>query len=359
MKNITKTVFKVGDFVSWMQTGHLQLSPRFQRRSVWKEGAKSFLIDTMVRGMPVPIVFLRDRVTVGSVTSSREVVDGQQRLRTIVGFIDPNLLVDPQASDTFTISKTHNKDLSGKRFAELPPDVQQSIIGYEIPVHVFPSNTEDRDVLQIFARLNATGVRVNRQELRNADWYGVFKSLMFELGYQYLAEWESWKLFRPDEISRMKEVEEVSDLVISMHEGVHGKTQDKIDLYYKQFDEKYSEKSETRKRFDHVIEAIKAAVGSRIKESVYSKQSMFHALFVATYELTYGLKSSLSNGVKPKRLPSGFAQGLLDVSARISKGRIPKDVRKSLQGAVTDVGSRVLRVNFILDKFGRAVEAGK
>lgn len=47
--SVTKTVFKVGDFVSWQKAGQLQLSPKFQRRSVWKKGAKSYLIDTIAR----------------------------------------------------------------------------------------------------------------------------------------------------------------------------------------------------------------------------------------------------------------------------------------------------------------------
>jgi hypothetical protein len=45
---IQKTFYRVGDFVSWQKAGTLELSPAFQRRSVWKPGAKSFLIDTRV-----------------------------------------------------------------------------------------------------------------------------------------------------------------------------------------------------------------------------------------------------------------------------------------------------------------------
>ena len=56
VKTVTKTVFKVGDFVSWAQTGQLDLRPHFQRRPVWKSGAKSYLVDTVIRGLPIPIV---------------------------------------------------------------------------------------------------------------------------------------------------------------------------------------------------------------------------------------------------------------------------------------------------------------
>ena len=58
--SLQKTSFKVADFVSWQKSKALELSPRFQRRSVWKPGAKSYLIDTILRDFPVPIIFLRD-----------------------------------------------------------------------------------------------------------------------------------------------------------------------------------------------------------------------------------------------------------------------------------------------------------
>lgn len=59
--DIAKTVYKVSDFLSWQKAGSLVLSPSFQRRPVWEAGAKSFLIDTVVRGLPMPIIFLREQ----------------------------------------------------------------------------------------------------------------------------------------------------------------------------------------------------------------------------------------------------------------------------------------------------------
>ena len=60
---VSKTNYKVSDFIAWAKAGTLILSPSFQRRSVWPIGAKSFLLDTIVRGLPTPIIFLRDQKT--------------------------------------------------------------------------------------------------------------------------------------------------------------------------------------------------------------------------------------------------------------------------------------------------------
>jgi hypothetical protein len=121
-----RTQYRISDFVTWQRDGSLKLNPNFQRRPVWSKKAKSFLIDTIVRGLPVPIIFLRDlRADLKTFQPKRDVVDGQQRIRTILSFIDYQLLpdYDPQHDD-FEIDKTHNKDLGGKRFHQLSQVMQ-------------------------------------------------------------------------------------------------------------------------------------------------------------------------------------------------------------------------------------------
>jgi hypothetical protein len=101
------TVYKVSDFISWQRIGSLELSQAFQRRPVWPTGAKPFLIDTIVRGIPIPIIFLRERSDPNSdgLEPKRQVVDGQQRLRTILGFVDSTLLNNFKDADSFTVQE--------------------------------------------------------------------------------------------------------------------------------------------------------------------------------------------------------------------------------------------------------------
>lgn len=359
MTTVTKTVFKVGDFVSWAQTGQLDLRPKFQRRPVWKPGAKSYLIDTIVRRLPIPIVFLRDRIKLGSITTLREVVDGQQRLRTILSFINPELLPDyDEDSDFFRVSKTHNPEIAGKDFADLSASVRAAIIGYEVPVHVFSADTEDRDVLQIFARLNATGVKLNAQELRNAEYFGVFKSLCFKVAYENLNRWQKWDVFDLGQISRMSEVEEVSDLFVSMHEGVHAKSQTTLDKYYDEFDTKYPNGPEVTRRFEAVMAAIDSTLGRKLSKMEFSRSSLFNSLFVAVYHILYGLTSKLSVAKKPNKLPVGFAAEILRLSNEIGSDQISEELRKSLRGATGNKDTRLARVNFVLEAFDDAIKEG-
>ena len=90
---------------------------------------------------------------------------------------------------------------------------KQRILDYQFSVHSFSADTDDREILQIFARMNSTGVKLNAQELRNAELWGAFKQTAYEIATEQLNRWGDWQVFRPDQIARMNEVELVS------HEG--------------------------------------------------------------------------------------------------------------------------------------------
>jgi hypothetical protein len=351
--NITKTVYKVSDFVSWQRAKSLVLSPSFQRRSVWPSAAKSFLVDTVARGLPMPIVFLREQTNLETLEPIREVVDGQQRLRTLLAYIEPESLKDFDPDrDSFVVKRTHNTELAGKSFRQLPSDIRRRILSYEFSVHVLPAETDDREVLQIFARMNSTGVKLNAQELRNAEFYGEFKKRAYDLAYEQLSRWRTWKLFNENDIARMTEVEETSDLMIVMLEGVHGKSQDKIEDYYRTYEEDFPQGEEIARRFRIVMDTIDQSLGSVMSTTVFSRKSMFHTLFTFYYSFMFVLKSPLER-VRPKQLPVEAVDAARQVSDQIQHGQVDEDLAKVLRGATTHPSSRQIRLDFM----SRAMES--
>src|SRR4051812_37812724 len=106
--DITRTTYRVADFLSWQRGSNLNLRPPFQRGSVWSPKAKSFFIDTVVKGFPVPLLFIQDKTDPKTYEPKRLVVDGQQRIRTVLAFVDIACLSDRQDSDSFTVLRMHN-----------------------------------------------------------------------------------------------------------------------------------------------------------------------------------------------------------------------------------------------------------
>lgn len=346
--NIQKTVFKVSDFISWQRSGSLLLSPNFQRRPVWPKTAKSYLLDTIVRGIPVPIIFLRSRRIGGAVESTREVVDGQQRLRTLISFIEPGLLPDYEKErDEFTMRRSHNSELSGAPFAKLPEDVRAQILDYEFSVHVLPADTDDREILQIFARMNSTGYKLNHQELRNAAYFGDFKSTCYELAYEQLPRWRKWVVFSETDIARMIEVEETSDLVAYMMRGLHGSSQSLLNALYKSHDETFPQRAEVGARFRAVMDRIDTSLGRDLRDLAFGRRALFNTLFVFAYEHVFGTKNPITNKGKPKPIPDTVAAAVRECSRRIREDDVPEKLRKALRGATGDLASRRARLEFL------------
>lgn len=346
--DITKTEYKVADFLQWQRAGDLNLAPVFQRRSVWNVKAKSYLLDTVVRGLPTPIVFLRDRIDLQSMRSIREVVDGQQRLRTLISFIAPEALDDFQPDgDEFTVIKTHNPALAGLAFGSYPSELQHRILNYSFSTHVIPSSVEDREILMIFERLNSTGQKLTDQELRNAQWFGEFKTLMYRLALEQLERWRRWNVFTGDEIARMKEVELTSDLVIAMLEGLGAKSQARINRAYREFDDEFPHARVLAKRFEKVMDAIDDLAGEELRETVYSREIWFVVLFTLLYEQMYP-GTDLSVRRSPEKVPSSLGRRLVKASEEVRQATdLPPEVLDALRGASSDAKSRRVRLEFI------------
>lgn len=352
-----RTQYRVSDFVTWQREGTLQLNPNFQRRPVWRKGAKSFLIDTIVRGLPVPIIFLRDlKADLKDFKSGRDIVDGQQRIRTILSYVDPKLLPDFKPDrDEFTLMAVHNSRLGGKSFDQLPDDDRQRILDYQFSVHSFPADTDDREILQIFARMNSTGVKANAQELRNAEFKGWFKTTAYTLAAEQLNRWRDWGIFSPEQIARMNEVELTSEFLVLILNGVMDKNNKTLSNYYKIYDEEFPGRREVESRFRKVFDFIDSQFsGDEIRE-LFKRRTVFYALFTSIYGLMYEIKMPIDPPTTPKSMkartiPALVLSHIKNAGRAIKDDKVPPDVGKALRGATSDAGTRRILVRHLTGK---------
>ncbi|MGA1980568.1 MAG: DUF262 domain-containing protein [Sedimentisphaerales bacterium] len=276
----------INDFREWDDRGELQLTPKFQRRAVWSDKARSFLMDTVICGYPISKIFMRHDIDPKTKKSIREIVDGQQRIRAILNYL----------KDGFKISKNHNEEYGGKYYSQLPLKVQKQILQHEISVDVL-LGAEDTDVLDIFARLNTYTVKLNKQELINSKYFGLFKQSVYSLGYEYVNFWLKNKVLTEKEVARMGEAEFASELIIIVIDGLQDRK--KIEDYYGKFDDVFGKRKYVSDQFKETIDTISEIMGENLSESNFSKKPLFYSLFGVIKEL---LPSKIQKRDYPKIL---------------------------------------------------------
>jgi uncharacterized protein with ParB-like and HNH nuclease domain len=311
-------------------------------------------MDTIVKGLPIPIIFIRERTDINTLEPKRQIVDGQQRIRAILTYIDHRCLKDYKESrDFFQVKRTHNIELSGKNFKDLSPELKQTILDYQFSVHLLPSDVDDKQVLQIFARMNATGVKLNAQEIRNAEFSGVFKQTMYNLAYEQLKRWRDWNIFTENNIARMDEVEMTSDFALLMYKGISAKTKTGLNNLYKSYEETFPEKKYVKKRFQDVMDTTDDKLGKKLPELEFRKKTLFYVLFALVYDLHYGLGTPLTKKRK-KPIPTNFINKINGLNDLFEKKKLPEDVAKSARGQTTNLKSRRILYKYIKDFIGRA-----
>jgi hypothetical protein len=293
------------DFMSWRESGTLGLTPRFQRRSVWKLPARSFFVDTLLRGLPVPPIYLRVTQNDERTRVIREVVDGQQRLRALLGFIDGE----------YALSRNVGGPWAGKAFSSLTADEQDSVRQYEFACEVM-HGISDGEVLEIFARLNTYSVRLNGQELRNGRYFGPFKQTAYGLAFEHVEFWRRQRIFTEESFARMLEVEFTSELLIAGLDGLQDKKKS-VDEFYRKFDNDFDQRPKVEKQFRDTIDVIAVAFDDSLASSAFRRVPLFYTLFTVVFHRMFGLPGIDVPSPK-RRLPTVERQTLRQGVALLS-----------------------------------------
>ncbi len=294
------------DFLQWRASQSLVLAPKFQRRSLWQTPARSYLIDTIVRGMPVPPIYLRVAQHADKKRVIREVVDGQQRIAAVLDFMD----------DKYTLTKSIGAGLGGYGFNELGAKAQDAIREYAFTCHSF-HGLSDAEVLEIFRRLNTYSIPLNPQELRNGRWFGLFKQLAYRLGFQYLEFWRNHRILTEQSIARMLEAELVSELLVAQLAGMQDKKKS-LGAFYERYDEAFPEQEQVEKRFHAVMSNISDSLGDVLAQTAFRKAPLFYTVYCVVHARTFGLRGT--NVATPTRPLNTIERGgLRDAVTRLSE----------------------------------------
>lgn len=236
------TTLTISEFYDNYTSGKYNFKPRYQRKSdVWSEDKKSFLIDSIMKNYPIPAIFLRPCVDNVTGKTTYDIVDGKQRLESIIGFIEgkvalPSYFAEDDLIDEANLGRAEEiaglrfDDIKGKR--EVFADYIKQFWTYSLNIEYLYEQNEDL-VSSVFDRLNRNGEPLTRQELRNAKYA---KSKLLK-SISSLAENPFWseKLSRLKR-DRMEDEEFISELYfVIIKESVLDSSQDGLDDWYEEF----------------------------------------------------------------------------------------------------------------------------
>ncbi len=165
---IQRDMFSVRELKTDYEDKMLILAPDFQREFVWKLKQKSELIESILMGIPLPMIYFFEGE--GGVI---QVVDGKQRLTSLFEFLD----------NKFPLSHSLSilPNLRGKRYKDLSPAERTKIARYQFVTQTIIPPTPDRIKFDIFERVNRKGTTLNNQEMRNALYQGESTKLLEKL----------------------------------------------------------------------------------------------------------------------------------------------------------------------------------
>lgn len=269
MASVPQT-YTISDFIEWNKKRQLILSPEFQRGSVWTTSAKVFLIDTILNDLPMPQVFFRTKVDRETQSTVREVVDGQQRLRSILEFASGRLRLTSKAPN-----------FRGMHYADLDAADQEQFLSYKIPA-VQLLNASDADVLEVFARLNSYSVKVTSAELRHAEYSEPVKWAIYEAARHWSKLWNDFKVVSVRDSVRLKNTSVMAEMFMIVDDGFDDGGEGAIGKYYRSHrkeEEDYF--TPIRNLVDQIIEEIVENTSEDFVETTFYKAPNFLATFAA------------------------------------------------------------------------------
>ena len=165
--------YPVKSIPEMLKSGDYKLNPEYQRRNRWSNDRKSRLIESFIMNVPLPPIFLYEYEY-----SKYEVMDGLQRLSSINDFYNNDFSLE---------GLEYWGELNGKKYSELPSEIQKGIDRRYISSIVLLEETaktlEEAEELKqiVFERLNSGGEKLTPQETRNALYNGKFNQLCIRI----------------------------------------------------------------------------------------------------------------------------------------------------------------------------------
>lgn len=327
--------------LKWNKAGKLNLSPGFQRSSVWIEKNRKMLIDTILRGMPLPNLFFWENKNGRKVTY--DVIDGKQRIESLLEFTKAKaplkVSFDPENDTDWAYREQY--EWTWKEIRKYETKIYRRFLDYEFPVVIVRGNLPD--VEQVFIRINSTGMKLTPQEIRHAKWYensgillaaeSIAKSKKYERYFTGLG------ILSSGQVTRMKAIEIVSEFMLSIEREDVLDRKKALDKIMGAAPINMNTVGRLSREVKSILDTIKA-IFPYLHTSRFRKPSDFYALFFVIWKMKrdgYNVKDKAAASIAFKVLNQiGLELASYSESSRSGKRQVLRSPAREYHSTVLE-----------------------
>jgi hypothetical protein len=273
----------------------------------------------------------------------KEIVDGQQRIRSIVEF----------ASDEFALNKK-SETYQGKYYKDLTQDEQEQFLGYAITAEQFLNATDD-DVIDIFARLNSYTVSLNAAEKRHAAFQTELKFFVRKMSIKHRWFIEKYNVFTIKQRFRMADDEFFAELTRMILNGLCDGGAEKVTKFYKAtkdslFTEEVQRKTESK--LDELLTFLDLNL-SPVLKGLLGKHYQIYSLCSA-YLYIKKLIPEIDDITAPSQLrnPAEILNNLSILEIELDDDTSNTEFCKASRSSTQRISNRLARLRTYLDAMG-------
>jgi len=339
--------YSISELVGMLSRRELIVNDKYQRGAgLWPAGPASYFIDTILEGYPFPKIYLYEYYNRENKKTNREIVDGQQRITTIQNFINNKFRIIGESK------------FSGCFFKDLEVEQQEKFMTYSVSADVIRTASRP-EILQMFRRMNAYTLPLNEAEKRHSAYTGEFKFFINELSDHLSEFFIEFGVFTDREILRMKDAEFLSELVLSIENGMMSLSPTQLNGIYKKYDSSFDKRQEYTAKIMDAFGFIIAEL-EPLRKSFMMKSYALHSLVTALIAAKYGIEKLQEQlGATPI---GSFAVDINLARERlvaITQAHESKELEgpygtyvKATSSSTTKAPNRTIRVGVILEALG-------
>lgn len=309
---ISPVTMSVVDYCGFMERGEVRIDKTYQRSSeIWPERARSYLIETILKGFPIPKFALHQETDLQSRKTVKKVVDGQQRTMAIQDFYHDELRLSRRLG---------LKEAAGRVYSELDAELKNAFLTYILTIDQFESSP-DEVVREYFRRINSFTAPLNAEELRHAQFQGQMKWFIVEMRQRYGDRFVDLKVLPRKSVVRMADSKLLAEVVHALLYGIQTTTKTKLDKMYGEFEKNESELDETAIRSAIDVAFDRILSWRDIHGSSLMRTHVFYSLLLAVIRVDVGWDTldgvpGPDSAVTPTR---GAVRGLLSLAAALDE----------------------------------------